>query len=122
MGIPGLAGLLRENASDCIQQRELSHYRGYVLAIDISVTVHQFLTGKPQLTNREGDDISVLKGLFDRTVHLLEHGIKPVYVFDGQPPKMKRPKPCSQGSASGQRRIASGAFPETHVNDPPLNV
>lgn len=28
-------------------------------------------------------------GTFYRTIRLLENGIKPVYVFDGKPPKMK---------------------------------
>ena len=28
-------------------------------------------------------------GLFYRTIRLVEHGIKPVYVFDGKPPEMK---------------------------------
>lgn len=28
-------------------------------------------------------------GFFYRTIRLLEHGIKPVFVFDGKPPVMK---------------------------------
>ena len=32
---------------------------------------------------------SHLMGLFYRTIRLVEHGIKPVYVFDGKPPEMK---------------------------------
>ena len=32
---------------------------------------------------------SHLQGMFNRTIKLLEHGVKPVYVFDGKPPEMK---------------------------------
>ncbi len=27
--------------------------------------------------------------MFYRTIRMLEHGIKPIYVFDGKPPEMK---------------------------------
>lgn len=33
---------------------------------------------------------SHLVGLFYRTIRMLEHGVKPVYVFDGKPPTLKR--------------------------------
>lgn len=33
--------------------------------------------------------ISHLMGMFYRTIRMLEHGIKPVYVFDGKPPQLK---------------------------------
>ncbi|TYH46129.1 hypothetical protein ES332_D11G314400v1 [Gossypium tomentosum] len=29
-------------------------------------------------------------GMFTRTIRLLEAGLKPVYVFDGQPPDLKK--------------------------------
>lgn len=28
-------------------------------------------------------------GMFYRTIRLMEHGVKPVYVFDGKPPNLK---------------------------------
>ena len=43
-------------------------------------------------------------GMFYRTIRMLEHGIKPVYVFDGKPPQLK----------SGEVSVDSdffGAFP-----------
>lgn len=42
-----------------------------------------------QLTSVDGETTSHLMGTFYRTIRLLEHGIKPVYVFDGKPPEMK---------------------------------
>nr|KJB67131.1 hypothetical protein B456_010G176300 [Gossypium raimondii] len=34
--------------------------------------------------------LSHLQGMFTRTIRLLEAGLKPVYVFDGQPPDLKK--------------------------------
>ncbi|XP_020573484.1 flap endonuclease 1-A isoform X3 [Phalaenopsis equestris] len=42
------------------------------------------------LTNEAGEVTSHLQGMFNRTIRLLEAGIKPVYVFDGQPPDLKK--------------------------------
>jgi flap endonuclease-1 len=33
---------------------------------------------------------SHLQGMLNRTVRILEAGIKPVFVFDGEPPDMKK--------------------------------
>ncbi|PWA72460.1 5'-3' exonuclease family protein [Artemisia annua] len=33
---------------------------------------------------------SHLQGMFNRTIRLLESGLKPVYVFDGAPPDLKK--------------------------------
>ena len=38
----------------------------------------------------KGNITSHLSGLFSRTVNMLQKGIKPVFVFDGQPPELKR--------------------------------
>lgn len=42
-----------------------------------------------QLTTVDGEPTSHLMGMFYRTIRMLEHGIKPVYVFDGKPPDLK---------------------------------
>lgn len=42
-----------------------------------------------QLTSEDGETTSHLLGMFYRTIRLVEHGIKPVYVFDGKPPVLK---------------------------------
>lgn len=36
--------------------------------------------------------VSHLMGMFNQTIRMLEHGIKPVYVFDGEPPQLKLAK------------------------------
>jgi flap endonuclease-1 len=42
-----------------------------------------------QLTSETGETTSHLMGLFYRTLRIADNGIKPLYVFDGAPPKLK---------------------------------
>ncbi len=64
------------------------------IAIDAFNTLYQFLAiirqrdGTP-LKDYEGNVTSHLSGLFYRTINFLEHNIKPVYVFDGEPSELK---------------------------------
>ncbi|KAL8404400.1 hypothetical protein RB594_009302 [Gaeumannomyces avenae] len=41
------------------------------------------------LTNEDGQTTSHLMGMFYRTLRMVDNGIKPLYVFDGAPPKLK---------------------------------
>ncbi|KAM8966336.1 flap endonuclease 1-like [Pelodytes ibericus] len=90
MGIRKLAELISQEAPESITRGSPERYKGKILAIDASVFIHQFDSAMPKLQNRHGDNISVLKGLFNRTAYLVEIGINPVYVFDGIPPDIKR--------------------------------
>ncbi len=73
----------------------LNYLNNKVIAIDGFNTLYQFLStirqidGTP-LMNSEGKITSHLSGLFYRTINLIEKGIKPVYVFDGEAPPFKR--------------------------------
>lgn len=57
------------------------------------MSLYQFLiavrSDGSQLTNADGETTSHLMGTFYRTIRLVDHGIKPVYVFDGKPPELK---------------------------------
>eukprot|EP00913_Durusdinium_trenchii_P013906 g13055.t1 len=73
-------------------------YTGRLIAIDASMCLYQFLIMIREnrsgtynnLTNEEGQVTSHIIGMLTRTIRLMENGIKPVYVFDGKPPEMKR--------------------------------
>ncbi|MFH0956654.1 MAG: flap endonuclease-1 [Candidatus Aenigmatarchaeota archaeon] len=85
---------LREIASP--KETQLSDLSGKVVAIDALNMIYQFLsiirdrfTGEP-LKDSKGDVTSHLSGLFYRTSRLMEAGIRPVFVFDGQPPSFKK--------------------------------
>ncbi|OMO71487.1 XPG/Rad2 endonuclease [Corchorus olitorius] len=95
MGIKGLTKLLADNAPKVMKEQKFESYFGRKIAIDASMSIYQFLivvgrSGTEMLTNEAGEVTSHLQGMFNRTIRLLEAGIKPVYVFDGQPPDLKK--------------------------------
>ncbi|TVU20424.1 hypothetical protein EJB05_36632 [Eragrostis curvula] len=110
MGIKGLTKLLADNAPKSMKEQKFESYFGRKIAVDASMSIYQFLvsvkvgvrsyafilqivvgrTGMETLTNEAGEVTSHLQGMFNRTIRLLEAGIKPVYVFDGKPPEMKK--------------------------------
>ncbi|KAL3814596.1 hypothetical protein ACJIZ3_015864 [Penstemon smallii] len=95
MGIKGLTKLLADNAPKAMKEQKFESYFGRKIAIDASMSIYQFLivigrSGTEMLTNEAGEVTSHLLGMFSRTIRLLEAGIKPVYVFDGKPPDLKK--------------------------------
>ncbi|KAG6536103.1 hypothetical protein ZIOFF_001147 [Zingiber officinale] len=120
MGIKGLTKLLADHAPKAIKEQKFENYFGQKIAIDASMSIYQFLivarrTGMETLTNQNGKitrnlclagtclflhltldiwhlvwPISHLQWILNRTIRFLEAGIKPVYVFDGQPPELKK--------------------------------
>ena len=74
---------------------ELDNLNGKAIAFDAYNILYQFLSiirsqdGKP-LMDSKGRITSHLSGLFFRTINFIEKGIKPVFVFDGRPPELKR--------------------------------
>ena len=76
------------------KQIKLEDLKGRTIAIDAFNAIYQFLAiirqpdGTP-LRDSKGRTTSHLSGLMYRNANLLQMGIKPVYVFDGKPPKLK---------------------------------
>ncbi|KAM0843554.1 hypothetical protein ACQ4PT_022549 [Festuca glaucescens] len=94
MGVKGLTKLLADHAPKAMREQKFESYFGRRIAVDASMVIYGFLivvgrTGAEMLTNEAGDITSHVLGMFNRTIRLLEAGIKPVYVFDGKPPEMK---------------------------------
>lgn len=84
--------------SELVKGREIdfSFLKGKVIAIDAYNILYQFLssirdrfTGEP-LRDSKGRVTSHLSGLFYRASKLLEYGVMPVFVFDGEPPSFKK--------------------------------
>ena len=83
--------------SDLVEGRtiSLSELSGKVVAIDAFNSLYQFLSiirqpdGTP-LRDRDGEVTSHLSGLFYRCINFLEAGVKPVFVYDGKPPELKK--------------------------------
>jgi len=84
------------NLSDIVtlEPRKLEDYFGRILAIDAFNTLYQFLAiirqpdGTP-LMDRQGRVTSHLSGLIYRLSNFVAAGIKPVFVLDGEPPRLK---------------------------------
>jgi len=77
------------------EEKTLKSFKGRKIAIDAYNTLYQFLSiirqrnGEP-LKDSQGRITSHLSGLLYRTGKLIENDIKPVYVFDGEPPELKK--------------------------------
>ncbi|KAK2741379.1 Elongation of fatty acids protein 2 [Myotisia sp. PD_48] len=93
MGIKSLFQIISENAPDAVKTGEIKNHFGRKVAIDASMSIYSFLIAVrsegQQLTNEAGETTSHLMGMFYRTLRMVDNGIKPLYVFDGAPPKLK---------------------------------
>ncbi|KAL9937285.1 hypothetical protein V8E36_003694 [Tilletia maclaganii] len=95
MGIKGLTGLINDVAPAAIKQSDIKTYFGRKVAIDASMNLYQFLIAVrqqdgQQLMSESGETTSHLMGFFYRTLRMIDYGIKPMYVFDGKPPDLKK--------------------------------
>lgn len=85
------------NISDIIDKKktDLNELTNKVIAVDAYNTIYQFLAsirtddGSP-LTDKSGRPVSHLSGILGRNANLVKMGIKPIYVFDGEPPEFKQ--------------------------------
>jgi flap endonuclease-1 len=75
---------------------EIIELSGKKIAVDSYNNLYQYLTiirdrmtGEP-LKDSKGRTTSHLSGLFYRTSNLIEFGIRPIFIFDGDPPKFKK--------------------------------
>ena len=85
------------NLADLVEREEVefSRLKGRVVACDALNILYQFLAIIRQrdgelLRDSQGRVTSHLSGLFYRSINLLESDIRPVYVFDGEPPALKK--------------------------------
>lgn len=92
----------------------LATLSGKEIAVDAFNTIYSFLAtvrqpdGTP-LADRHGRVTSHLSGLFYRNVNLLENGISPVYIFDGEAPTLKA------AEVQRRREIRDAAYQEWQV-------
>jgi flap endonuclease-1 len=97
------------NLSDIVvlEHRKLEDFSGKVLAIDAFNTLYQFLAiirqpdGTP-LMDSKGRITSHLSGIIYRLSNFVAAGIKPVFVFDGEPPRLKARTLVARGEAKRQ--------------------
>ena len=94
MGIKGLTPLLKDKAPQSIESISLSQLRDKRVAIDISIFLYKSLSNVryngDYLRNSQGEIVSHIVGIFQKTIQYLSVGIQPLYIFDGKPPEEKR--------------------------------
>lgn len=80
---------------EAVEKLTLESLAGKPVALDAYNILYQFITiirgpdGRP-LMDRRGRITSHLSGLFFRTINFLKAGMKPIFVYDGRPPELKR--------------------------------
>lgn len=79
MGIKNLNPFLQKKANEGIKEEDISYLNGKTIAIDTSIFLYKFM-----LSNRFIDNF------LNQISHFRTHNIKPIYVFDGAPPKEKQ--------------------------------
>lgn len=73
---------------------DFGFFKGKTVGIDFSNMCYQFLSSIRSydgelLMNDDGQITSHLVGISSRIPRLIEYGLKPVFIFDGKPPKLK---------------------------------
>ncbi|KAJ2780366.1 DNA repair protein rad2 [Coemansia javaensis] len=98
MGVKGLWALL-EPAARPVRLEALAHKR---LAVDASIWLYQLLRAMKDDEGNPVEDAHIL-GFYRRICKLLYCGIRPVFVFDGGAPELKRATLAERQAARGQR-------------------
>ncbi|OIR57890.1 MAG: flap endonuclease-1 [Amphiamblys sp. WSBS2006] len=113
MGIKGLRKILMERAPKAIGEIKSQSLFGRKIAIDASMCLYQYLVSVrangSSLTSASGNPTSHIVGLLYRTVKLVEQGMQPLFVFDGEAPAMKA------GELGKRRAIKEEATEKSNV-------
>ncbi len=98
MGIKNLIPLLKKFCPSSLRPLDLLSLSNQALTCDASITMYQFLFSTVSLTKKneivqpldpKGSSSAHIMGLIYRSLFLLESKIKPIWVFDGNPPHEK---------------------------------
>ncbi|PWY67526.1 DNA-repair protein Rad2 [Aspergillus heteromorphus CBS 117.55] len=117
MGIKHLYQVISENAPDAVKAGDIKNHFGRKVAIDASMSIYSFLIAVrsegQQLMSDTGETTSHLMGMFYRTLRMVDNGIKPLYVFDGAPPKLKSGELAKRFARRGEATEAHEEAKET---------
>jgi flap endonuclease-1 len=109
------------NIREIIPREEIniSDLKGKIVCVDAFNTLYQFLStirqvdGTPLMDN-DKRITSHLSGIFYRNIALLEEGMKLVYVFDGEAPKLKAK---THKKREGVREVAKSKYEEAREKE-----
>ncbi|CAD8105296.1 unnamed protein product [Paramecium sonneborni] len=92
---------------------DITSLRGLRVAIDVSIWMIKLLHG---MSNAGVNYENVhLIGILKRIMFILENGIKPIFVFDGQPPELKRQTLIKRAQQRQQYNINLQKLAEKYV-------
>lgn len=122
MGIKSLNQVISDNAPGAIKQLDIKAFFGRKVAIDASMSLYQFLIAVrqqdgQQLQSDTGQTTSHLMGMFYRTLRIVDSGIKPLYVFDGAPPKLKSGELAKRIARNAQATVDAAEARETGTTE-----
>ncbi|BFZ57916.1 Elongation of fatty acids protein 2 [Savitreella phatthalungensis] len=122
MGIKNLTSVISDNAPSAIKNLEIKAFFGRKVAIDASMSLYQFLIAVrqqdgQQLQSETGETTSHLMGMFYRTLRIVDNGIKPLYVFDGAPPKLKSGELAKRIARNAQASVDAAEARETGTTE-----
>jgi len=93
MGIHNLHKFLNLNAKSSIKEIHYTSLKDKVLAIDISIFLYQFASAIKNTTDdlktSNGKITTHIQAILSKTLGMLKKKIKPIFIFDGKPPKLK---------------------------------
>lgn len=94
MGIKNFNKLLEEYAPNSKIEKSITDYKGKSFAIDTSLILYQYISalrnsGK-DLDDNKGNSTSHIFAIIQNVFYFLDKGIKPVYIFDGKAPDLKK--------------------------------
>jgi flap endonuclease-1 len=93
MGIKNLTAFLKKHAPNSIKEIKITDLSNKIIVIDISILIYQHIIAIKgsglDLTNKEGIFTSHIQGIISKIIFLTSNKIKPIFVFDGKPSKLK---------------------------------
>jgi flap endonuclease-1 len=93
MGIKNLTAFLKQYAPKSIKEIKITELSNKIIAIDISILIYQHIIAIKgngmNLTNKEGVLTSHIQGIISKILFLTKNKVKPIFIFDGKPSKLK---------------------------------
>ena len=94
MGIKNFNKLLKDYVPKDMKEYNLNHYSDKLIAIDSSLILYQYISalrnsGK-DLTDDNNKTTSHIFAILQNLIYFISKGIKPIYVFDGKAPELKK--------------------------------
>ena len=84
MGVQGIIVIINQYGEGCTTEHDFSEFDGEKMGLDAYQQLYKFKFSS------NGGQKSHIVGAFLKTYTMLKHGMLPIWVFDGPPPKLKR--------------------------------